>query len=127
MGFDYPFGANLPIYKELTMQQERLQLDIEHLLFELNCCINNLSRYRLNINRDDLQQAELRLNKLESLISFYPRREITPALAISNVVEYAAFIKEYGQLGLALLDECSIDDAYTMMGRRIFLFVKSFN
>ncbi|KTC66377.1 Uncharacterised protein (plasmid) [Legionella adelaidensis] len=51
-------------------QQEKVQLDIEHLLFELNCCVNNLSRYRLKINRDDIQQAELSLSKLESLISF---------------------------------------------------------
>ncbi|RUQ85123.1 hypothetical protein [Legionella septentrionalis] len=50
--------------------QEKTQLDIEHLLFELSCCVNNLSRYRLNLNYDDIQQAELSLNKLELIISF---------------------------------------------------------
>ncbi|KTC66378.1 antirestriction protein (plasmid) [Legionella adelaidensis] len=35
--------------------------------------------------------------------------------AISNILEYAAFIKKYGELGLALLEEYSIDDAQTML------------
>ncbi|RUQ85122.1 antirestriction protein ArdA [Legionella septentrionalis] len=35
--------------------------------------------------------------------------------AISNIVEYASFIEEHGQLGLALLEEYSIDDAQTML------------
>ncbi|MBL7479774.1 hypothetical protein [Legionella bononiensis] len=51
-------------------QQEPVQLEIEHLLFELNCCVNDLSNFRLQISVDDIQQAELSLNKLESLISF---------------------------------------------------------
>ncbi|KTC93585.1 hypothetical protein [Legionella cincinnatiensis] len=51
-------------------QQEPVQLEIEHLLFELNCCVNDLSRHRLQINTHDIQQAELSLHKLESLISF---------------------------------------------------------
>ncbi|MFO9576125.1 hypothetical protein SDB61_09670 [Legionella pneumophila serogroup 1] len=50
--------------------QEPVQLEIEHLLFELNCCVNDLSRHRLLINLHDIQQAELSLRKLESLISF---------------------------------------------------------
>nr|WP_263643068.1 hypothetical protein [Legionella longbeachae] len=32
--------------------------------------MNDLSRHRLQINTHDIQQAELSLNKLESLISF---------------------------------------------------------
>lgn len=51
-------------------QQEPAQLEIQHLLFELNCCVNDLSRHRLQINTHDIQQAELSLYKLESLISF---------------------------------------------------------
>ena len=51
-------------------QQEPVQLEIEHLLFELNCCVNDLSRHRLQINTHGIHQAELSLNKLESLISF---------------------------------------------------------
>jgi len=46
------------------------QLEIEHLLFELNCCVNDLQSVRLQISTDEIHQAELSLNKLESLISF---------------------------------------------------------
>lgn len=71
MGFIVPLGLILPTPKELTMQhQEPAQFEIEHLLFELNCCVNDLSRHRLQINSYDIQQAELSLHKLESLISF---------------------------------------------------------
>ena len=71
MGFIVPLGLILPTPKEPTMQhQEPAQLEIEHLLFELNCCVNDLSRHRLQINPYDIQQAELSLSKLESLISF---------------------------------------------------------
>ncbi len=51
-------------------QQEPVQLEIEHLLFDLNCCVNDLSRHRLQINTYGIQQTELSLHKLESLISF---------------------------------------------------------
>lgn len=34
---------------------------------------------------------------------------------IGNIVEYAAFIKEHGELGLALLCDYSVDDAQTML------------
>ena len=46
------------------------QLEVEHLLFELNCCVNDLQSVRLQISAEDIYQAELSLNKLESLISF---------------------------------------------------------
>ena len=46
------------------------QYEIEHLLFELNCCVNDLQSVRLQISADEIHQAELSLNKLESLISF---------------------------------------------------------
>ena len=46
------------------------QLKIEHMLFELNCCVNDLQSVRLQISADEIHQAELSLNKLESLISF---------------------------------------------------------
>lgn len=71
MGLIVLLGLILPTPKEHTMQQqEPVQLEIEHLLFELNCCVNDLSRHRLQINTHDIQQAELSLNKLESLLSF---------------------------------------------------------
>ena len=49
---------------------EAVQREIEHLLFELNCCVNDLQNVRLQISADEIHQAELSLNKLESLISF---------------------------------------------------------
>ena len=50
--------------------KEPTQVEIEHLLFELNCCVNDLSRHRLKIKPHDIQKAELSLHKLGSLISF---------------------------------------------------------
>ncbi|HAT7823914.1 TPA: antirestriction protein ArdA [Legionella pneumophila] len=35
--------------------------------------------------------------------------------AITNIVEYASFIQEHGELGLALLCDYSVDDAQTML------------
>ena len=71
IGIDSPLGLILPYFKEPTMQrQEPAQLEIEHLLFELDCCVNDLSRQRLQINSHDIQRAELSLHKLEILISF---------------------------------------------------------
>ncbi|HRD70244.1 MAG TPA: antirestriction protein ArdA [Legionella sp.] len=35
--------------------------------------------------------------------------------SISNIVEYTSFIQEYGELGLALLCNYSVDDAQTML------------
>lgn len=35
--------------------------------------------------------------------------------SISNIVEYASFIQEHGELGLALLCDYSVDDAQTML------------
>ncbi len=65
-----PFG-DISLLQGATMQQqEPAQLEIEHLLFELNCCVNDLNRHRLQINTYDIQQAELSLYKLETLISF---------------------------------------------------------
>ena len=70
MGITVPLGLILPTQGDTMQQQESVQLEIEHLLFELNCCVNDLSRYRLQIKFHDIQQAELSLHKLESLISF---------------------------------------------------------
>lgn len=71
LGLIVPLGLILPYFKEPTMQrQEPAQLEIEHLLFELDCCVNDLSRQRLQINSHDIQRAELSLHKLEILISF---------------------------------------------------------
>lgn len=47
-----------------------VELEIEHILFELNCCVNDLQSYRLQISSDDIYQAELSMHKLQTLISF---------------------------------------------------------
>lgn len=47
-----------------------LQNEVDHILFELNCCVNDLHGYRMQISLDDIQQAELSLSKLQALISF---------------------------------------------------------
>lgn len=70
IGITVPMGLILPTQGDTMQQQESVQLEIEHLLFELNCCVTDLSRYRLQIKSHDIQQAELGLHKFESLISF---------------------------------------------------------
>ncbi|WP_115706019.1 hypothetical protein [Legionella sainthelensi] len=61
------------------MQQiESALSEIEYLMFELSRCVNDLSRYRLQINPHEIQQAELSLHKLESLISFVKISEVSP-------------------------------------------------
>lgn len=47
-----------------------VQLEVEHIMFELNCCVNDLHTIRQQISADEIHQTELSLNKLESLISF---------------------------------------------------------
>lgn len=49
---------------------ETIQNEIDHILFELSCCVNNLQDYRLQISPHDVQHAELSLHKLQALISF---------------------------------------------------------
>lgn len=46
------------------------QNEVEHILFELKSCVNDLHGYRMQISLDDIQQAELSLSKLQALISF---------------------------------------------------------
>jgi hypothetical protein len=47
-----------------------IPMEIEHLLVELACSINDLQAFRQKLTMDDANQAELSLSKLESLISF---------------------------------------------------------
>lgn len=52
------------------MQEQNLvQLEIEHLLYELTCCINDLQIYRRQLSIDDVQQADISLQKLNALIT----------------------------------------------------------
>jgi len=46
------------------------QLEIEHLLVELSCCVNDLQRFRRQLSVGDVKQAELSLQKLNALISY---------------------------------------------------------
>lgn len=52
------------------MQKQNLvQLQIEHLLHELTCCINDLQAFRRQLTLDDVQQADISLQKLNALIT----------------------------------------------------------
>lgn len=52
------------------MQKQNLvQLEIEHLLHELTRCINDLQAYRRQLSVDDVQQADISLQKLNTLIT----------------------------------------------------------
>ncbi|TAL59354.1 MAG: hypothetical protein EPN84_11365 [Legionella sp.] len=49
---------------------DTVSLEIEHLLFDLTLCVNDLHSFSEQLSIDDTKQVELNLNKLESLISF---------------------------------------------------------
>jgi|GEM_PF-4395982 len=49
---------------------DTVSLEIEHLLFDLTLCINDLHGFIEQLSLDDTKQVELNLNKLEALISF---------------------------------------------------------
>lgn len=52
------------------MQKQNLvQLEIEHLLHELTCCVNALQAFRRQLTLDDVQQADISLQKLNALIT----------------------------------------------------------
>jgi hypothetical protein len=52
------------------MQKQNLvQLEIEHLLHELTCCINDLQAFRRQLTLDDVRQADISLQKLNALIT----------------------------------------------------------
>lgn len=50
-------------------KQNLVQLQIEHLLHELTCCINDLQAFRRQLTLDDVQQADISLQKLNALIT----------------------------------------------------------
>lgn len=52
------------------MQKQNLvQLQIEHLLHELTCCINDLQAFRRQLTLDDVQQTDISLQKLNALLT----------------------------------------------------------
>ena len=50
-------------------KQDLVQLEIEHLLHELACCINDLRAFRRQLSIDNVQQADISLQKLNALIT----------------------------------------------------------
>lgn len=50
-------------------KQNQVQLEIEHLLFELACCVNDLQPFRRQLSIDNMQQADISLQKLSALIT----------------------------------------------------------
>ncbi len=66
------------------MQKQNLvQLEIEHLLHELACCVNGLQTYRRQLSIDDVKQADISLQKLNALISNAQYQ--TKPVSLSNV------------------------------------------
>ena len=57
-----------------------LQNEVEHLLFELNGCVNDLQGYRRLLSIGDAKQAELSLQKLSALISCVSNQSGHPRL-----------------------------------------------
>ena len=56
-------------------------LEIEHLLFELAWCINDLQGFHRQLSIDDIQQADLSLQKLSALINQVKQRSSPLRLA----------------------------------------------
>ena len=50
-------------------KQNSVQLDVEHLIFELTWCVNDLLAHRRHLSSDDIRQADLSLQKLSTIIS----------------------------------------------------------
>jgi hypothetical protein len=50
-------------------RQKSAPSEIEHLLFELTWCVNDLQGFRRQLSIDDIQQADLSLQKLSALIT----------------------------------------------------------
>lgn len=50
-------------------KQNLVQLEIEHLLHELACCIKDLQDFRRQLSIDDIHRADISLQKLNALIT----------------------------------------------------------
>ncbi|HHT9843835.1 TPA: hypothetical protein ACT9I4_001951 [Legionella pneumophila] len=57
------------------------EIQIDHLLFELARCVNDLQRFYRQFSTEDRKQVELSLSKLEFLVSCSGRYQSQPALA----------------------------------------------
>ncbi|MDI1352487.1 MAG: hypothetical protein PSV35_06915, partial [bacterium] len=70
-GIAFPLGFADPVYlRSIGMQvQNTTQQTIEHVLYELTACVNELQGFRQQLSFDNLQQAELSLQKFHALMS----------------------------------------------------------
>ena len=50
-------------------KQNSVQLEVEHLIFELTWCVNDLLAHRRHLSSNDIRQADLSLQKLSTIIS----------------------------------------------------------
>lgn len=55
-------------------KHDSVQLQIRHLLFELSWSVNDLHGFSQQLSIDDLQQADLSLQKLSALINHVKKR-----------------------------------------------------
>ena len=67
--------------------------------------------WEMEDNRPKLNTEEYAIHDYEGFGSI----KILEYEGIGNIVEYASFIQEHGELGLALLCDYSVDDAQTML------------
>lgn len=54
-------------------KHDSVPLEIGHLLFELAWCVNDLQGFSRQLSMDDIQQADLSLQKLSALINHVKR------------------------------------------------------
>ena len=70
-GIAFPLGFADPVYlRSISMEvQNTTQQTIEHVLYELTACVNELQGFSQQLSIHNLQQAELSLQKFHALIS----------------------------------------------------------
>jgi len=62
-------------------KQNSVRLEIDHLIFELTCCVNDLLAHRRHLSSDDIRQADLSLQKLSVIITNARNHSNRPWLA----------------------------------------------
>ena len=62
-------------------KQNSVWLEIDHLIFELTCCVNDLLAHRRHLSSDDILQADLSLQKLSAIITNARNQSNRPWLA----------------------------------------------
>lgn len=62
-------------------KQNSVRLEVDHLLFELTWCVNDLLAHRRHLSNDDIQRADLSLQKLSAIITSASNQSNRPWLA----------------------------------------------